>query len=328
MDRAEDDTLKNSKVTKWATPRVLSFVILSLLLAPLARVAIADEGEQGSNLQVNVSENQAQISSQIRSSGVEKEFRAQMETSHGVRLEVEFDSATANMSRELELEATFAKLVEFTDSSGTLTSSSTVLQTIDLAQLSYSRVTANQVTVGGVQGDQLVAQGVQGNFTFKVVAYAFPSSLNINSTALSPSALKIVLYINNYPYTQANSLLALQVNTESDRSIDVSEADSQHAVKSLDSNLGEQAVFSWNGPLTVDGKSATLKISATSQGDEEKTLNVVYPHGKSIVHDPVLGVFLVGVPFYTQTNFIIGVAAVAILVVAVSVVIVTKKTRK
>ncbi len=107
-----------------------------------------------------------------------------METSHGVRLEVEFESETANMSRELELEATFARLVEFTDSSGMLTSSSTVLQTVDLAQLSYSRVSTNQVTVGGVQGYELATQGVQGNFTFKVVAYAFLTSVNINSTSL------------------------------------------------------------------------------------------------------------------------------------------------
>ncbi len=324
----EDETLNDSKATKRAMLGVLSFVTLSLLLSPLARVAIADEGEQGSNMQVNVSENQAQISSHIMSSGVEKEFRAQMETSHGVRLEVEFESATADMSRELELETTFARLVEFTDSSGTLTSSSTVLQTMDLAQLSYSRVSTNQVTVGGVQGYQLVTQGVQGNFTFRVVAYAFPTSVNINSTSLSPSALKIVLYINNYPYKQTDSSLALQVNTESDRSIDVSETESQHAVKSLDSNLGEQAVFSWNGPLTVDGKSVSVKVSATSQGEEQKSLNIVYSHGNSIVHDPTLGVFLVGLPFYTQTNFIIGVAAVVILVVTVSVVIVTRKTRK
>ena len=320
--------MNDSKATKRATLGVLSFVVLSLLLAPLARVAIADEVEQGSNVRVNASENQAQISSHIKSSAVEKEFKAQMETSHGVRLKVEFDSETANMSRELELEATFAKVVEFTDSSGTLTTSSTVLQTVDLEQLTYSRVSANQVTVGGVQGYQLATQGVQGNFTFKVVASTFPSSININSTSLSPSALKIVLGINNYPYKQTDSLLALQVNTESDRSIDVSETESQHAVKSLDSTLGEQAVFSWNGPLTVDGKSASVKVSATSQSDEQKSLNIVYPHGNSIVHDPMLGVFLVGVPFYAQTNFIIGIAAVVIMVIAVSVVIVAKNGRK
>ncbi len=118
------------------------------------------------------------------------------------------------------------------------------------------------------------------------------------------------------------------MNTESDRSIDVSETESQHTVKSLDSSLGEQAVFSWPGPLTVDGKSVSVKASATSQGEEQKSLNIVYPHSSSIIHDPTLGVSLVVQPFYTQTNFIIGVTAVVILIVTVSVVFISKKTRK
>ncbi len=321
--------MNDKSATKRAKLGVLCLVVLSLLISPLARVAIAQgEGEQGSNMQVNVSGNGAQISSQITSSGVQKEFQAQMGTSNGVRLEVELDAQTANMSRELELEATFAKIVEFTDPSGVLTSGSAVVQTVDLAQLSYSPISSNQVTVGGAQGYQLATQGVQGNFTFKVVVDVFPASVSINSTSLSPSELKIVLYINNFPYKQANSLLALQVNTDSDRSIDVSGTDSQHDVKSSDSSLGEEAVFSWAGPLTVDGKSASVKVSATSQGDEQKSLSIVYPHGKSIVHDPTLGVFLVGLPFYLQSTFIIGVAAAVILIVIAAVLVRSRRTRK
>lgn len=301
------------KLDKAARGWVLPFVALTLLLAPVARTAVAQE--QGSNMQVNVSESGAQISSHIESSGVEKEFAAQMAASNGVRLEVQFESETANRSVELELEATFTKVVEFTDPSGVLNAGSKVLQSIDLSQLSYSPVTSNPTTVGGVQGYQLSMIGTQGGFTFKVVVYAFPSSLSINSTSLSPSALKVLLTLNGYPYVQGNSSLALQVRVDSDRSIDVSEADSQHDIKSADTSLGEQAVFSWSGPLTVDGKSASVKVSTTSQGDEEKNVNLVYPHGNSIVHDPVLGVLLVGAPFYLQAGFLLGVAAVIVVAV-------------
>jgi hypothetical protein len=326
-------TNKKSKPTRWAIIGVLFVVVSLLFIAPMARVAVAGQGETSSGFQVSASGNQ--IISKIQSSGTEKEYQATMDTSQGVKVHVEFEAETANMETELSFQVTYVKLIEFTDPSGTLTSSSTTLGSIDLTKLTYTPVSFSQGTYNGLQGYRFVTNGTQnsggGNFMFKVVAYAFPNSANINTTTLSPSSLKIVTYIMNYPYIQSNSLLALQVTTQSDRSIDTSSANSQEEVMSSDSSLGEQAVFMWNGPLTVNGSPSstnTVKFSVTSQGDESKTLNIVYPHGTTIVQDPMLGLSLSPVPFYLQTAFLLGAGAAAVVVAVLSVITVAKRTRR
>jgi hypothetical protein len=323
----------STKLIRRTATGVFFLVVSLLLITPIVRIAVADQAETSSNFLVSASGNQGQVISKIESPGVEKEYKAQMDTSQGVRIHVEFETGLTNASgdyqtKEIEFQATYIKLIEFTDPSGKFTSGSTVLQTIDLTKVTYSPVTVTQVTYNGVQGYQLSTLGTQGNFTFKVVAYAFPNAMNINATTLSPSALKIVTYITNYPYKQTNSLLSLQVETQSDRSIDTSVVNSQGEVKSSDNNLGEQALFSWNGPLTVDGKSSTVSVSATSQGDEDKVLNLVYPHGTSIVHDPMIGVFLGAVPFYLQPTFMLGAAAAVAVVAALSVAMLSRKLRR
>jgi len=78
----------------------------------------------------------------------------------------------------------------------------------------------------------------------------------------------------------------------------------------------------------VDGKSASVKVSTSSQGDEEKMLNIVYPHGKAVVHDLLLGVFLVGATFDLQTGFSLAVADAAVLVVVLLVLAVFRRRSK
>jgi len=68
--------------------------------------------------------------------------------------------------------------------------------------------------------------------------------------------------------------------------------------------------------------------SVTSQGDDAKTLNIVYPHGQSIVHDPTIGVYLGSVPFYVQPSFMIGAAAVIAIASALSIAMVARRLRK
>ena len=322
--------------TKGRTKTIaLLCLILSLLaLAPVMRLAAADGGqganETSSNMQMSVSGNQAQIQSHIEANGVETEYGAQVDSSQGVTIHVHFQSEAQNAETEMEFQAAFQNLVEFTDPSGVLTNSSTIIQTTDLTQLSYSPIQETQVTYNGIQGYELSTEATQGNFTFKVVAYAFPNSTSVNATSLSPSSLKMDIYILNYPYKQSNSLLALQISTQSDRSVDTSNANSQEDIESSDSSLGQQAVFSWNGPLTVNGQaySSPLKSSVTSQGDDAKILNIIYPHAQSIVHDPTIGVYLGSVPFYVQPTFMIGAAAAVAIVAALSIAMVARRIRK
>jgi hypothetical protein len=308
------------------------FIALSLLVfSPMARIAMADD-EKSTNFQASASGSQGQISSKIEASGMEKEYQAQIDTSQGVRIHVEFAAENSTASTEIEFQVAYVKLIEFTDSSGTLTSSSTTLSSIDLTQLNYSPVVMTQGSFNGAQGYKFSTQGTQGNFTFKVVAYAFPNSANINTTSLSPSALKIVTSIVNYPYAQSRSLLALQLSTQSDRSIETSAANSNdQEISSSSGGAGSGAVFSWNGPLTVDGSavaSSNVKAVVTSQGDESKTLSLVYPHGTVIVHDPVIGLSIGGgAPFYLQPLFLGAVAAVVVIIL-VGAFMMTRRGRK
>jgi hypothetical protein len=186
------------------------------------RIVAADggqgENETSSNMQLSASGNQAQVVSNIQANGVEKSYKAQLDSSQGVTVHVNFESDSesqnAGSENEIEFQATFQNLVEFTDLSGVLTNTSTIIQTTDLTQLSYSPIQETQVIYNGIQGYELSTEATQGNFTFKVVAYAFPNSTAINATSLSPSALKIVIYILNYPYKESNSLLTLQIRTQ------------------------------------------------------------------------------------------------------------------
>src|SRR5579864_3609448 len=155
---------------KAKTTIALLCLVLSLLaLAPITRIASADggggigENETSSNMQISASGNQAQVVSHIQANGVEKSYKAQLDTSQGVTVHVNFesDSETQNSENENEIEfqATFQNLVEFTDPSGVLTNTSTIIQTTNLTQLSYSNIQESQVTYNGIQGYEISTEG-------------------------------------------------------------------------------------------------------------------------------------------------------------------------
>jgi len=181
---------------------------------------------------------------------------------------------------------------------------------------------------------------------------------------VSPFAIKIDIHIDDYPFVENETKLALLtdvgITTEGHGKLTMETKDTSYdEEKNLADNEEEVLIegsgfsgfFSWVKYATCDGVNKTVKVSTTSSyygnkwnkdgyvSENFQGLTFNYPRAKKIVHDPKVGFIQVdGIDLYEDMGAL-GDAAERILngniwmyavtaVIAIAFVLVTKKVRK
>jgi len=288
------------------------------------------ETHEERKLEIEVSDGAAKVESRIETEDMENEFEIHFKTEEGISIELMYQNETEKGEEEIEAELNlkirFLTIIEYIDNdkSGNLTENDTIIQTINLTQLSYSQPKITTVTSADNEtGYRFEAVGTLNNFTFNITAVLFPTYAIVDNTIVSPTETKITITITNFPFNDtAASAIALQVSAASKMEIEKENETMESEIK-VKSKTAD-GYFSWENWAIVDGVNSTVNHSLTKT-EEDTLINLCYPHGSNIIHDPILGVGI-KVPLIPNHIFtlitpelIIGTGIMAITITAAAI---------
>lgn len=283
-----------------------------------------EEAEEERKLSVEASGDRVEVESEIEKAGLENEFEILIDVEDGVRMRLKYSNETEQgeneTESELEIHVKLLALVEYVDENrdGVFTLNDTVVQEMDLTELSYSLTWSRINSTDGETGYQFKIMHMQDTFNFTVIAKIFPKHAVVDDWLLKPTEMKITYVIVNFPYRNETSSLALQINAIS--KMEFEEETTERETKLKVKSETAEGYFSWSENATVDGVVRPVNSSITL-GEEATIINLCYPRGDTTIHDPILGVDVITQallwwknPLAAPSTFI-GLATVAILVV-------------
>ncbi|MFQ6095294.1 MAG: hypothetical protein ACE5NN_04045, partial [Candidatus Bathyarchaeia archaeon] len=297
------------------------------------RDGIDDEKElhEERKLEIKVSERTAKVESKIETEDMENKFEIDFEVERGISMELKYKNETEGeeeIEAKLDLRVLFLAIVEYidNDTSGCLTENDTIVQTVDLKELDYTQPEVTTITsADGEAGYRFESVGNLNGFRFNITAVLFSTYALVDNTLVSPTETKITISITNFPFndTTGVSALALQVKAASKMKIEKEDETMESEIK-VKSDIAE-GYFSWENWAMIDEVNRAVNHSFTKT-DEGTLINLCYPHGSSIVHDPKLGVGI-KVPLIPTHIFILitpelligtGITAIAITIAAIA----------
>lgn len=308
-----------------AAMMVTVLIALSIMVPMTASVAMAQEEEEfeEEEREVEFDEDEMEIVGrnldEDEEGEYEDEYRLKISTEEGVKFEMEYEDLLVVGEVELEFEVKFDKIVEFVDNNGDgLYDDGEEIYVYDLEEVSFAPAQYTPENVNGVTVHKVTIQTEDG--VFKVTLYASGTPLIISGENVGPNEVKIDIEINNFPYHDSNSKLALKTELESELEVEEEkheiEETNEEEVEVTSGNYG--GFFSWKKTATVDGVLKPVKSTEISEDPEEgdRELYLIYEHGDSIVHDPKIGVrgAIAGVVPAMQWILVIVAAVLAALI--------------
>lgn len=269
-----------------------SLAIQAFLVGVLLVTAIPASAERTLTVQVNHSD-RVEIQSETQTGGSEASFRfkAEQPNSSGSwpKLAVEVEKETSGQNGtgvEVEFRAAFREAFEFSDANGNgrQDPQESRVSTVRFDSLNFAPLEVATETANGVAGYKVTIRGTQGGFAFGLVSHTFPSQTELNGSLLPDQAIKVDVVLEGYPFVSGTSLLGLEIGAESTVQREPEFRDASHSAE-ITVERGT-AFFRWTPEARVDGRRAP--VGAVWQADGDR-LFLYYPHGNSIVHDPMLG---------------------------------------
>ncbi len=131
-----------------------------------------------------------------------------------------------------------------------------------------------------------VGNGVPVNLTLDSYMFLRPSTYR--GIPLTPSQLKLDLYLAPMRYVANDTSVALEIGLLSSQ-YRLSANASASSERLYTSSTAAEAFFSWNSSARVDGRAARVGAKVIATNDSARTLYMSYPRWSIIAHDPVLG---------------------------------------
>ncbi len=197
------------------------------------------------------------------------------------------------------------KIVEFSDLNNNkrYDYSDGVASTYNFNMQNFTNITySNETLSSGENIMQMATKTTDGLFTIDM--FISDNFTSFNNHLISPSEMKIDFTIENYPYMENNTKLALLVEIITDHHISI-EADSFDEKSGFASNetavnissINHSGFFSWLNNAIIDGSNKSVQASVFEEKNpginelERVTyIAISYPRGTTIIHDPKIGV--------------------------------------
>ena len=262
------------------------------------------EEENRREVQIEVSENEIQIESKMEQENVTNKFQVKIHWDDGIALKLEFESEYENATTETELEVefktVFKKIIEYIDIDGDgmlNKDNDTILQEYMIDTFKDPDYTA--IT----QNDSSVLHYIKistADDVFTIHLFAAGEFMNLNSTTITPTQVKLDIEINDFPFLNSTSRLAVYTKLESEfeYKLEHDTEDEVNGFASQESGLasvmnGFAAAFSWAEYANIDGMTEDVLVNPVSADDidaNDEKIFFNYPHGTNIYHDPKMGV--------------------------------------
>ncbi len=328
--------------------KLLVPVLLGVLAISLATLGFAFATETGSSSSTSMQDasqntttqrhievveepNMVLVRSDYSSGTTENHFGVALSTDTlnrvGVLLRVAFshesEIGTSENETNIHMIVAYVNLVEFTDSNNNgiyNPGTDAAVQNVSLASLSYTSPTWTPITSqDGKHGVELAVNGTgsgsTGGLFFGVKADLFPQYAIVGGKPVQPTETKITTTINGFPFKNKTDMVALQVVAMSQYNVDKDSATTDYTLRVRSATA--QGFYNWTPNATVDGKTVNVGSSVTKLG-KFWVINLAYPNGNNIVHDPLLG-FSFGATPLVSGALLVGAAITSLVVFGVLV---------
>jgi len=334
------------------------FLVAIFLISAVSNVALAAEDNNNNgvndnveewnkrNAEVEVSDDEVQIQSVLKSDSTKHELQINVELQEeGLKIKVEYKSGENNNNNEgnsggnqankadLAFKVVFQSLIEFVDVNGDgiydpatdITNQTIAINSFDNP---YYKTTEDSE---GNTIHIIKINTIDGIFT--AILHVSEGFTMIGEDQITPTEVKIDIGINKVPYLNNNSMIALKIKLESETDYE-SESETEDEKDGYSKNQDEHGVntkvngefgfFTWKDTAMVDGVETPVLSSGVVTDPEDEGEQITYfnyKNGTSIFHDPKIGVedvLLTTAPINTPIT--IGLIIIVIsIVVAVSV---------
>lgn len=206
---------------------------------------------------------------------------------------------------QLTFKITLKKLVEFADlnNNGRFDYSDSEISTYAFENVNFTNITYSNETL--ISGETVLTVETQTfDNVFEIKMYISDNFTSFNKQILSPSEMKIDFQINQYPFLENNTPLALimEITTNHSLSIEAESFDEKQGYAFNESAVNISSMhysgfLSWLNTVSVDGINKSIQASILEEehpgmeGIETiRFISFSYPHGAEIIHDPKIGV--------------------------------------
>ncbi len=206
---------------------------------------------------------------------------------------------------QLTFKITLKKLVEFADlnNNGRFDYSDSEISTYAFENVNFTNITYSNETL--ISGETVLTVETQTfDNVFEIKMYISDNFTSFNKQVLSPSEMKIDFQINQYPFLENNTPLALimEITTNHNLSIEAESFDEKQGYAFNESTVNISSLhysgfLSWSNTVSVDGINKSIRASILEEeypGMEGveiiRFISFSYPHGAEIIHDPKIGV--------------------------------------
>ncbi len=306
---------KKKSLKRFAMLMLSLVLVMSVFATPVVAHDDDDDGvdddleelnERG--IDVDIEPYEIEFESVLLNADVYEEIEIEIRSEDKIRVSIERSTHNGTAEPEIEAEVEFREIIEFVDSNGdgAYDSGDDEVSSFDLRDTEYNELEyITAMTPDGETHHVVTAQTSNG--IFKVVLHMVGDFAVIESGVISPSEVKLDLIIENYPYQQDDTQLALMAKLETEAEIELHDDDENEEDDDEDelklTAPEAEAFFSWANNATVDGE--VMPVNTTVEPDEGgKKLYFAYTRGTSINHDPKLGVPYLTLP--SDTGVLIG----------------------
>lgn len=257
--------------------------------------------------------NQTRIRSQYRKNLTEESFEVLLTTDDALLFSLSFIpnlNATANQPH---FQLLIEKIIEYQDlntngryDKNDLTVSSVSLSDLDFTDISYSNTTTPEGSV------MYTIETHSSDKLFALIIYVVSNETSLNNNFLTPQEIKFDFIISEYPFTNQTTQLALVTRMTTRHQYMIQEKTSNgnqvSPVNERELNVSSQdhsGFYSWVKMVNVDNDTYPVNVTIFSEtainstSDEEPVSQTEiifsYPQGEKIVHDPKIGVNLLGI---------------------------------
>jgi hypothetical protein len=263
------------------------------------------------------------IHSTLQSGVFDNKFAVSLDTTDGPSLRLE--SSNVNDVRDSPNQANpsisivYKNLVEFKDNDGNGSYEpgiDTAIQSINLEELNYSKpALSRMVSQDGKQGWELKTHSINNLFT--VSTKTFSETRIVDGTQVAPTTSEITVTINQFPFRDNASRLALQTLVASGTPI-VQESVSGRAGLGLGSGTTRE-FLSWNPTISVNTRTVSV-VSTSSSSTNGILVNLAYPNGNTIVQELFFGVSFGQTPLL-NTSVLIGSGIIAVVMFGLLIIV-------
>jgi len=255
-----------------------------------------DDDSNDREVTISATDTYVEIESELESGGVEDSFTIEVEVGpNGADFKVEFETETATNETEREFEVEFDQLIEYIDVNDNGVYDDSVdddVQTLELVSFDPLVYTVENTANGPVHIiDVMTTDGI-----FGARVYAVGDFTEINGSIIAPTQVKIDVFIRDFNFTDADSLLALKVelSTELETSLDNETEDEEdgRAVDEAEMDVlltDVTGFFSWKESAEIDGVTHQVNSSIHELTATEQEIYLSYQQGGEIIHDPKIG---------------------------------------